>query len=83
MQIMKSQIKTVAGEIAFTKGMREVAGRDRREAAALRDEICQVLDIGRSQFYNRQRGTTPPTPAERDVISRIFRRYKVAEPWGE
>lgn len=67
----------------FTKGIREVAARDRHEAAEVRMEICEVLgDLSRSAYYYRQWGITPHTPAERSSIELIFRRHMVAQPWG-
>lgn len=33
---------------AFAKGMRELAARDRRKAARVREEICQVLGEGQA-----------------------------------
>ena len=68
---------------AFAKGMREVASRDRREAARVREEICQVLGgIKRTQYFKRQRGSIQMSPAERKAVEQIFRRRKVAQPWG-
>lgn len=68
---------------AFAKGMRELAARDRREAARVREEICQVLGgIKRTQYFERQRGSIQMSPAERKAVEQIFRRRKVAQPWG-
>lgn len=68
---------------AFAKGMRELAARDRREAARVREEICQVLGgIKRTQYFERQRGSIQLSPAERKAVEQIFRRRKVAQPWG-
>lgn len=68
---------------AFAKGIRELAGRDRREAARVREEICQVLGgIKRTQYFERQRGSIKLSPAERKAVEQIFRRRKVPEPWG-
>lgn len=68
---------------AFAKGMRELAARDRREAARVREEICQVLGgIKRTQYFERQRGGIQLSPAERKAVEQIFRRRKVAQPWG-
>lgn len=68
---------------AFCKGMREIADRDRLEAARVRKEIREVLGgIQRAQYYNRQNGYTKHTPAERAAIERIFRKRKVTDIWG-
>ena len=53
---------------SFTKGIREVAERDRREAAEVREEIrAELGNIGRSAYYYRQWGRLrllrqPPLP---------------------
>lgn len=68
---------------AFYKGMHEISARSRLEAARIRKEIREVLGgIQRAQYYNRQNGYTKHTPAERSAIERIFRKHKVADPWG-
>lgn len=73
----------VNSDNAFAKGMRELAARDRREAARVREEICQVLGgIKRTQYFERQRGGIQLSPAERKAVEQIFRRRKVAQPWG-
>lgn len=73
----------VNADNAFAKGMRELAARDRREAARVREEICQVLGgIKRTQYFERQRGGIQLSPAERKAVEQIFRRRKVAQPWG-
>ena len=42
---------------SFTKGIREIAARDRREAAEVRMEIREVLgNLSRSAYYYRQWG---------------------------
>lgn len=68
---------------SFTKGIREVAARDRREAAEVRMEIREVLgNLSRSAYYYRQWGITPHSPIERSGIEIIFRRHQVTQPWG-
>jgi len=68
---------------SFTKGIREIAARDLREAAEVRLEIRQVLgNLSRSGYYYRQWGRIPHTPVERSGIEAIFRRHQVMQPWG-
>ena len=68
---------------SFTKGIREIAARDRREAAEVRLEIREVLgNLSRSAYYYRQWGITPHSPVERSGIEMIFRRHHVTHPWG-
>lgn len=70
-------------ENAFVKGIREITERDRMEAARVRKEIRAALGgIQRAQYYVRQNGFTKHTPVERQGIERIFRKHKIAEPWG-
>ncbi len=83
MTIIKRQSDIPNPDNSFSKGIREVAARDRREAARVREEICQVLGgIKRTQYFERQRGGIKLSPAERKAVEQIFRRRKVAEPWG-
>lgn len=70
-------------ENSFTKGIREIAARNRREAAEVRMEIRAALGIGRSAYYYRQWGVTSHSPAERNSIETIFLRHNEAQPWGQ
>lgn len=82
-QVTKMDFEKRKPENSFSKGIREVAERDRREAAEVREEIrAELGNIGRSAYYYRQWGITPHTPAERSSIESVFRRHNVMEPWG-
>lgn len=82
-QIAKMDFDKRNPDNSFTKGIREVAARDRREAAEVRMEIREVLgNLSRSAYYYRQWGITPHSPIERRGIETIFRRHQVTQPWG-
>jgi len=82
-QIAKMDFDKRNPDNSFTKGIREVAARDRCEAAEVRMEIREVLgNLSRSAYYYRQWGITPHSPVERSGIETIFRRHQVTQPWG-
>lgn len=67
---------------AFAKGIRELAAKDRLKAARVREAITMATGVRRSQYFERQNGNVPLSPAEKKVVGQIFRRYRITDPWG-
>ena len=74
---------------AFTKGLVELAQRDKELGARLcvkfRKEVTTELGISRQYFHAMSKGEKPANGMTIDrieYIERKFKEYGIAQPWG-
>ena len=68
-------------KFAFKKGWDLVP---KGKAAAVKADIKEALGItGDATFYNRMKGVPEPTVSEYNAVAGVFRKYGIADPWGE
>ena len=67
-------------EFSFQKGWYQVP---QGKAAEVRKKIAVALGITtRMAFLHRMNGKVSHTPAEQEVIERIFSEYNITDVWG-
>lgn len=72
--------ETVVKQYSFKRGWGKVPNKLTK---TVRLEIMELLDINRSNFYNRLNGDVEPRVSEAANIEKIFLNHGITDIWGE